>query len=322
MARDGAPLCRGDAGPHHRGDRGARHAAQAAADRAASVLRCALLGVVVIQGMLGMLTVTWNLKPLIVTLHLLFGLTTLAPAVVAVAVAARRQRLAGPPACAGPPLRRLEHRRAAPARAHRPLVLAVQIALGGWTSSNYAAVACPDFPTVPGQWWPQTDFRDAFVLWRGLGINYEGGVLDASGARRDPPDASASARWSRAWRCCWRRWRCCAAPALRTLGRRAGARAGRAGAAARHRHHHGAEGFPLPLATAHNAGAALLLLTALALYRQISRAAEDRDHARARAGHLAPLLRADQAARGRADRVHRDRRHVAGGAGAAAAATR
>ena len=58
------------------------------------------------------------------------------------------------------------------------VALCVQIALGGWTSSNYAAVACPDFPTCQNAWWPHTDYRNAFVLWRGLGINYEGGVLD------------------------------------------------------------------------------------------------------------------------------------------------
>jgi cytochrome c oxidase assembly protein subunit 15 len=58
------------------------------------------------------------------------------------------------------------------------IVLAVQIALGGWTSSNYAALACPDFPTCQHQWWPETDFGEAFVLWRGLGVNYEFGVLE------------------------------------------------------------------------------------------------------------------------------------------------
>src|SRR6202044_2789077 len=55
--------------------------------------------------------------------------------------------------------------------------LILQIALGGWTSTNYAAVACPDFPTCQHSFWPQMDYRDAFVLWRGLGIDYEGGVL-------------------------------------------------------------------------------------------------------------------------------------------------
>ena len=58
-------------------------------------------------------------------------------------------------------------------------MLAVQIALGGWTSTNYAAAACPDFPTCQASYWPPMDFRNAFILWRGLGIDYEGGVLDA-----------------------------------------------------------------------------------------------------------------------------------------------
>jgi cytochrome c oxidase assembly protein subunit 15 len=56
--------------------------------------------------------------------------------------------------------------------------LGLQVFLGGWTSSNYAAVACPDFPKCQAQWIPDADFKDAFVLWRGLGINYAGGVLD------------------------------------------------------------------------------------------------------------------------------------------------
>ena len=60
------------------------------------------------------------------------------------------------------------------------VLLACQIALGGWTSANYAALACGfDFPQCQGQWWPPTDFREGFVLWRGVGVNYEGGVLDA-----------------------------------------------------------------------------------------------------------------------------------------------
>jgi len=58
------------------------------------------------------------------------------------------------------------------------LALIVQVALGGWTSSNYAAMACPDLPKCQAQWIPDADYKDAFVLWRGLGINYAGGVLD------------------------------------------------------------------------------------------------------------------------------------------------
>jgi cytochrome c oxidase assembly protein subunit 15 len=57
--------------------------------------------------------------------------------------------------------------------------LVLQISLGGWTSANYAALACPDFPTCQTQWWPAiADFKEGFVLWRGIGIDYEGGVLD------------------------------------------------------------------------------------------------------------------------------------------------
>lgn len=125
----------------------------------------ALLTVVLLQGALGMLTVTWLLKPVIVTLHLLGGLTTLA---LLWWLWLR------------PEMRELH---ASESVLRRPAVagiavLVLQIVLGGWTSSNYAAVACPDFPTCQGAWWPEMQFREAFVLWRGLGIDYEGGVLD------------------------------------------------------------------------------------------------------------------------------------------------
>ena len=58
-------------------------------------------------------------------------------------------------------------------------LLVVQIILGGWTSANYAALACgTDFPKCAGAWWPAHDFREGFVLWRGIGVDYEGGILD------------------------------------------------------------------------------------------------------------------------------------------------
>ena len=60
------------------------------------------------------------------------------------------------------------------------IVLFCQISLGGWTSSNYAALACPDFPTCQGTWWPKMNFFEGFILWRGLGIDYEGGTLDGA----------------------------------------------------------------------------------------------------------------------------------------------
>src|SRR5271155_5801788 len=138
--------------------------------RGQPLLAVALLFLLVcVQGMLGMKTVTLLLQPLIVTSHLLGGLTTLG----------LLGWLSLEPA--GRPLGQAEvSLRKFALVALGALVL--QIALGGWTSSNYAAIACPDLPTCQRSWWPDMDFGNAFVLWRGLGVDYEGGVL-ASPAR-------------------------------------------------------------------------------------------------------------------------------------------
>jgi cytochrome c oxidase assembly protein subunit 15 len=123
-----------------------------------------LLAMVVFQGLLGMWTVTLLLKPVIVMAHLLGGLTTLG--LLSWLSDWRPRRLGSPPVSASFAVLALA-------------VLMGQIALGGWTSSNYAALACPDFPTCQTRWWPPiTDFREGFVMWRGLGVDYEGGVLD------------------------------------------------------------------------------------------------------------------------------------------------
>jgi heme a synthase len=225
----------------------------------------ALLGIVVLQGLLGMLTVTWQLTPLIVSLHLLFGFTTLSLLWwLVLTLWLRRQDARFTAAGAGT-------RGLSAARGLALLglaVLALQIALGGWTSSNYAAIACPDLPTCQGSWWPQADFRSAFVLWGGLGINYEGGVLD------NPARVAIhlSHRFGAA---------VASVVLLAAAFAALRARAGRPPAAAaiavllaltlqlligismvR-------MGFPLWLATAHNAGAALLLLATLALNRSL-----------------------------------------------------
>jgi cytochrome c oxidase assembly protein subunit 15 len=123
-----------------------------------------LVALVVFQGLLGMWTVTLLLKPVVVVAHLLGGLATLA-----LLFWLARGPVA--PLRVGPRVR---------AVAIAALVLAgAQIALGGWTSANYAALACPDLPTCQTQWWPDiADFEEGFVLWRGIGIDYEGGVLD------------------------------------------------------------------------------------------------------------------------------------------------
>lgn len=127
------------------------------------------LSVIIFQALLGMWTVTWLLKPIVVMGHLLGGLTTFSlliwmawratdrPITLADAGVLRRWAFAG------------------------LALLALQIALGGWVSANYAALSCGlDFPKCVGQWWPPTDFREGFVLWRGVGVDYEGGVLDGA----------------------------------------------------------------------------------------------------------------------------------------------
>jgi cytochrome c oxidase assembly protein subunit 15 len=132
-------------------------------------LPIALVALVILQGLLGMWTVTLLLKPLIVVLHLLGGLATLS-LLAWLAMTPAEGNVAVPPANPSGGLRKLAGIGLA--------VLVLQIALGGWTSSNYAALACPDFPTCQNSAWPDMDMKDAFVLWRGLGIDYEGGVLD------------------------------------------------------------------------------------------------------------------------------------------------
>jgi len=123
-----------------------------------------LLALVIVQGLLGMWTVTLQLLPLIVVLHLLGGLSVLAclfwlargrPSPISSSNGLRTLGLAALAA------------------------LALQIFLGGWTSANYAVLACPDFPTCQTQWWPEiADFGTAFDLFHEIGPDYEGGVLD------------------------------------------------------------------------------------------------------------------------------------------------
>lgn len=133
------------------------------------------LSVVIFQALLGMWTVTWLLKPVVVMGHLLgamlmFGLlvwsawkATHLPITLAEAPRLRWWLRAG------------------------LLLLVLQIALGGWVSANYAALACgggstalDNFPRCVSQWWPRQDYLEGFTLWRGIGVDYEGGVLDGA----------------------------------------------------------------------------------------------------------------------------------------------
>jgi cytochrome c oxidase assembly protein subunit 15 len=124
-----------------------------------------LLLLVIFQAALGMWTVTLLLKPVVVMAHLLGGFATFSLLVLLALRVRRRRPVTGAGQWRG-------------AAAVGLLILVAQIALGGWTSSNYAALACLDFPTCQGSWTPEMDFDEAFVMWRGLGVNYEYGVLE------------------------------------------------------------------------------------------------------------------------------------------------
>jgi len=115
-----------------------------------------------VQGAFGALTVAWRLYPAIVSLHLLGGLGLLA------LLAIQAERYAPRPLSLPTGLR---------AGLVAVAVLAVvQIALGAWVSSNYAVLACTDFPTCQGSWWPDTDFAEGFVVRRSLGAGSDGNL--------------------------------------------------------------------------------------------------------------------------------------------------
>jgi len=209
------------------------------------LLATGLLVLVMLQAALGMWTVTLLLKPVIVTLHLLGGLATLA----LLAWLALRQQ--APPVIA--PATRMRLR---PWAVLALLIVVAQIALGGWVSTNYAALACVDFPTCHGEWLPRMDFRHGFQLVRELGMTAAGTHLSY--------DAITAIHWAH---------RVGALVTLLYVGGFAWALARMPETA-----HYGAvllcvllvqvalglanvlAGLPLAVAAAHNAGAAILLV--------------------------------------------------------------
>jgi cytochrome c oxidase assembly protein subunit 15 len=229
-----------------------------------------LVGLIIFQALLGMWTVTIKLNPTIVMSHLLGGLTTMSLLwwmSLRQGGLFRKQLAAAGPETAG-------LRKAVLAG----LVLVVlQIMLGGWTSANYAALHCPDFPTCQGHWLPPLNFREAFTLWHGTEQNFEGGILGN--------DARVTIHFSH---------RLMALVVLLYLGGLALVMMGK-------RNYHAFRGFgavllvvllaqvslgisnvvfslPLAVAVAHNAGAALLLLTVVTLY-YVLRAGENHGYA-------------------------------------------
>ena len=246
------------------------------------VLPTALLATVVFQALLGMWTVTLLLKPAVVTAHLLGGMTTLAlllwllhsPAGLRhPRESARRGYRDRYPEAEN------ERRHDLPAfardrsitsiRRHAALALIaviIQIVLGGWVSTNYAALACRDFPTCNGVWFPDMDFAHAYRLFRELGHTVDGDPL--------PYAALTAIHWTHRLgalivtlivgslaarllaRADWRRWGAFLGLALVVqigLGISAVVFF-----------------LPLPVAVAHNAGAAALLCITLAFNLKLS----------------------------------------------------
>lgn len=217
------------------------------------------LAVVVFQAMLGMWTVTLLLKPVVVMGHLMGGITTFA------LLAYAALRFAG-----------IGARDDSYAGVRKAVVLGIvlllaQIALGGWTSSNYAALACgTDFPKCLGQWMPPTDFREGFVLWRGIGVNYEGGVLDMAARSA----IQIAHRIGALVVFCYLAWL-----SLRLSRSRLRAQALAIAVVLVAQVMLGISnvhfGLPLPVATLHNGGAALLLFTLLAALARTQKRHED-----------------------------------------------
>ncbi|MBI4411898.1 MAG: COX15/CtaA family protein [Deltaproteobacteria bacterium] len=140
-----------------------------------------LLGTVIFQALLGMWTVTLLLHPLVVMAHLLGGMTTLG--LCWWMYLGTKDKRPGT-SDHGPGTKSLRSR----VTGHWSLVpfialfiLILQIALGGWVSANYAALACPDFPTCMGHWWPKMDLTEAMTIWKNWGTNSEGGILSNEG---------------------------------------------------------------------------------------------------------------------------------------------
>ena len=209
-------------------------------------LATALVALVVFQATLGKWTVTMLLKPAIVTAHLLGGMTTLA-LLVWLAVSQWQFERA-------PEARAVRHSAAIALAA-----VAIQIALGGWVSANYAALACPDLPGCIGTAFPPMDFANAFHVVRELGRTGEGGVL--------PAEALIAIHWTH------RVFAVIAAAATLYAAYRAlsGLKnlAVLVAAALAVQFSLGVANvilsLPLPLAAAHNAGAAALLCTLVVL---------------------------------------------------------
>ena len=203
---------------------------------------------VLVQGAFGAWTVTLKLQPVIVTIHLLLGMGLLA--VIAWLGARQDSALRGPLPAAAPMdgLRKWA--------LLSGIVLVMQIGLGGWVSTNYATLACMDFPLCHGKVVPDMDFEHGFTLWRELGKTAAGHYL--------PFSALTAIHWVHrnfAWVVLgvlgWTAWRASGQPGTRTVAKWISvmlAVQAASGIATVYLN------FPLAIAVLHNAGAAVLVL--------------------------------------------------------------
>ncbi|MHA6824246.1 COX15/CtaA family protein [Ralstonia pseudosolanacearum] len=210
----------------------------------------AVLGLVCLQGAFGAWTVTLKLQPAIVVTHLLLGMSLLAALIWL--------------GCKNDAPRLVDGRGASlrvPAAIGLALLVA-QIALGGWVSTNYAVLACTDFPLCNGQWVPPMDFAHGFTFWRELGRTAGGDFISH--------DALVAIHWTH------RVFAAVVLGYLAWLGLRARRVAGIARVATVLLTVLAVQlatglsnivlGWPLPAAVAHNGGAALLLLLMVRLH--------------------------------------------------------
>jgi cytochrome c oxidase assembly protein subunit 15 len=219
-------------------------------------LATTLLGVVIFQAALGRWTVTLLLKPVIVTLHLLGGMATLA----LLAWLTARQW----------------HWRNAATAWLRPwaalglVLLVAQIALGGWVSTNYAALACIDLPTCHGEWVPKMDFKHGFQLIRKLGQTAAGDDLSY--------DALTAIHWTHRVGAvvvtAYLAWLALTALRINALRGIALAVAGLLALQVTLGVSNILSGLKLSVAVGHNAGAALLLVALVVLNFALSRGAK------------------------------------------------
>lgn len=222
-----------------------------------AVLPVLLLGLIAFQALLGMWTVTRLLKPVVVTAHLLGGMATMS-LLLWLWLRERRVTELGYRV-------RADHLRAGAALG---LVLVVmQVALGGWVSSNYAALACTDFPRCQGAWLPAMDFGHGFTVHRELGETASGDLL--------PMNALVAIHWAHRVMALvvtpylgWLAWRLLRTPGHAGFGIAVGAllalqvTLGVSNVLL---------GLPLVVALAHHAGAALLLASLVSLNYHLRR---------------------------------------------------